>query len=108
GTRDGPASRVLANRVDRQALASRGLTFTWGSGRVRKGAFSVSLKLEPGPYQVLLHLPWSGGSPEEIAQQCVEFLRQPPSNWLGAEWFPQQVNLGPPSLAGPSWRRGGS
>jgi hypothetical protein len=107
-TPDRTAARVVANRVDRPALASRGLTFTWGSGRVRKGAFSVSLQLEPGPYQILVHLPWSGESPEAIARKCAEVLREQPSNWLGAEWFPQRANLDPPSLAGPSWRRGGS
>lgn len=107
-TPDRTAARLLAKQVDRQALASHGLAFSWGSGRVRKGAFSVSLQLEPGPYQVLVHLPWTGEAPEVIARECVEFLREPPSHWLEAEWFPQQVNLGPPSLAGPSWRRGGS
>ena len=107
-TPDRTAARILANQVDREAPASHGFTFTWSSGRIRRDMFSVALKLEPGPYQVIVHLPWSGTPPEAIAQQCVEFLCQPPATWLGAEWFPQQANLGPPSLAGPSWRRGGS
>jgi hypothetical protein len=107
-TPDRTAARLLANQVDRQTLASHGLTFTWGSGRVRQGAFSVALRLEPGPYQVLVHLPWIGEAPELIARKCAELLREPPTEWLGAEWFAQQVNLGPPSLLGSGWRRGDS
>jgi hypothetical protein len=107
-TPDRTAARLLADQVDRQALASHGLTFTWASGRVRQSAFSVSLKLEPGPYQILVHRPWSDEPPEEIARQCAAMLREQPSSWLGAEWIPQQANLGAPSLAGPSWRRCGS
>ena len=107
-TPDRTAARLLANQVDRQALASHGLTFTWASSRVRKGSFSVSLSLEPGPYQILIHVPRCGESPEVIAKKCADFLREGPSNWSGVEWFPQQSNLGPPSLTGPSWRRGGS
>jgi hypothetical protein len=106
-TPDRTAARLLRNYVDRQSLASHGLTFTWGSGRVRKGAFSVALQFEPGPYQVLVHLPWTGEPPEVIARKCAELLREPPSNWLAAEWFAQKPNLGPPLLVGPSWRRGG-
>src|SRR5262249_2150127 len=68
------AARLLANQVDRQTLTSHGLTFTWGSGRVRNGAFSVALQLEPGPYQVLVHLPWTGETPEVIARKCAELL----------------------------------
>jgi hypothetical protein len=107
-TSDRTAARLVANQVDREALTSHGLAFAWASGRVRKGAFSASLRLEPGPYQILVHVPWHGESPEAIARKCAKILREQPSNWLGAEWFPQQENLGPPSVAGPSWRRGGS
>jgi hypothetical protein len=107
-TADRTAARLLAGKVDRQALARLGLSFTWASGRVRKGAFSVSLSLEPGPYQILVHLPWRSESPEELARKGARLLREQPSSWIGTEWLPQQANLGPPSLAGPSWRRGGN
>jgi hypothetical protein len=107
-TPDRTAARLLASQIDRQALAMHGLTFIWGSGRARKGAFSVSLRLEPGPYQILVNLPWHEESPEGIARKCAELLREQPSSWIGAEWFPQQAGLGPPRLAGTSWRRGGS
>ncbi len=107
-TSDRTAARLLAGKVDRQTLARHGLSFAWASGRVRKGAFSVSLSLEPGPYQVLVHLPWNDESPEGIARKCAELLRDQPANWVQTEWFPQRVDLGPPSMAGPNWRRGGN
>jgi hypothetical protein len=107
-TPDRTAAKLLAARVDRSALARHGLSFAWASGRVRKGAFSVALNLEPGPYQILVHLAWNGESPETIAPKFAGLLGERPSSWIGAEWFPQQANLGPPSLSGPSWRRGGS
>src|SRR5262249_30873519 len=107
-TPDRTAARLLAGKVDRPVLARHGLSLAWASGRVRKGAVSVSLSLEPGPYQVLVHLPWNTESPEAIARKCAALLREEPSSWIGAEWFPQQANLGPPPGADPSWRRGGS
>jgi hypothetical protein len=107
-TPDRTAARLLAARVDRHTLSRHGLSFTWASGRVRKGAFSVSLSLEPGPYQILVHLAWNAESPETISRKFPVLLGERPSSWIGAEWYPQQANLGPPPLAGPSWRRGGS
>lgn len=103
-TPDRTAARLLANQVDRQTLATHGLTYSGGTGRIRKESFTVSLQLMPGPYQLLVHLPWIGDPPGVVAGKFAHLLRQSPASWE-VEWFPQQVNLGPPSLAGPNWRR---
>ena len=105
-TPDRTAARLLAGKIDRPTLARHGLSFAWASGRARSGAFSISFRLEPGPYHVLVHHPWAAESPEEIAQQAAQLLRLEPANWVQAEWFPQQAGLGAPLLAGPGWRRG--
>ncbi len=107
-TPDRTAARLLAGRVNREILSLRGLTYSWASGRVRKMTFTVSLILDPGPYQVLVHLPWNAEPPEEIADTCAKLLADKPASWAQAEWFPQRPDLGPPSLAGSSWLRGGS
>jgi hypothetical protein len=107
-TPDRTAARLLAGKVDRQVLGRHGLSYSWASGRVRKGRFTVSLDLQPGPYQVVVHLPCYAESPEEIARKCTELLAEEPASWAQVEWFPQRPELGPPSLAGASWRRGGS
>lgn len=99
-TPDRTAARLLAGMVDRQRLSLHGLSFCWASGRLRKGTFSVSLTLEPGPYQLLVHLPWNAESPERIARKCAELLAQQPTIWAQVEWFPQQSELGPPLVVG--------
>ncbi len=107
-TPDRTAARLLATTVDRLSLAREGLSFSWASGRVREAAFSVSLNLEPGPYQILVHLAWNMESPGTISRMFASLLRERPASWIDVEWFPQQANLGPPAMASPSWRRGGS
>jgi len=107
-TPDRTAARLLAGKVDREILRRHGVSYCWGSGRVRQGMFTISLKLEPGPYQLLLHLPWSTESPGKIAQRCAKLVAGAPARWVGVEWYPQQPGLGPPAIAGPTWRRGGS
>jgi hypothetical protein len=107
-TPDRPAARLLADKVNRGVLGRHGVSYSWASGRVRKDTLTVSLNLEPGPYQLLLHLPWNAESPEQIAQKCDEILGDPPASWAQVEWFPQRPGLGPPAMAGPSWRQGGN
>jgi hypothetical protein len=102
-TPDRTAARLLAETVDRRALARHGLSFTWASGRVRKDALSVSLRLDPGPYQIVVHLPWNQESPEATAQKFASLLGERPSSWIEVEWLSQRANLGPPRLAGPTW-----
>src|SRR3990172_11354240 len=67
-TPDRTAARLLAPLVDREALTPYHLTFCWSSGRIRANTFSASLLLQPGPFQLLVHLPWRDASPTEIAQ----------------------------------------
>jgi hypothetical protein len=106
-TPDRTAARLLSNAVDREALSQHGLTFNWASGRVRQEKFSVAMTLEPGPYQVLVHVSWIDESADEIARKSVELLKMDPKEWAGVEWFPQQSNLHAPLLSGLGWRQGG-
>ena len=104
-TRDRRAARLLREMIKPEVLLHHRLTFMWSSGRVRSGSFSVSLNLEPGPYQVLVHVPWEGESADEIACLFADLLGEPPDSWPNVVWYPQDVNLGPPTIAGPGWRR---
>src|SRR4030095_1125086 len=105
-TPDRTAARLLASIVDRDALARNQLRFTWASGRTKAATFTVSFILEPGPYQVLVYLPWQGERPEEIARTFAELLKQPPDSWPDAEWYPQAKDLEPPRFKGPGWHKG--
>jgi hypothetical protein len=106
-TPDRTAARLLAGKVNREILTRHGFSYSWASGRIRKGTFTVSLTLEPGPYQVLVHLPWKAESPAQISDRSAELLTRTPATWAKVEWFPQRPKLGPPPLAGPTWRQGG-
>jgi hypothetical protein len=102
-TADRTAGRLIARLVDRGALRGHGLSFKWASGRVRQGFMVVSLECEPGPYQLLLHVPWSNEPPAQIASRCVDMLSRDPRRWDQVAWLPQRPNLGPPEIAGPGW-----
>jgi len=104
-TPDRTAARLLASRVKRDILAESQLTFSWASGRIQAETFTISLILEPGPCQVLLHVPWSGESPEEIAGTCAELLERLPNTWPHVVWYPQGTDLKPPPFTGPGWRK---
>ena len=105
-TPDRTAARLTASRVDRNILASHGLLFQWASGRVRDGRFTVSLELQPGPYQVLVHILWRGESPEFVAAAMRHVLKQEPRAWGDVEWLPQGELKHAPLIAGPGWKLG--
>ena len=105
-TPDRTAARLLALVVNRSALARNHFTYTWASGRSQPGKFTVSLSLEPGPYQVLVHVPWRSEVSEEIARTCATLLEQPPDAWQDVVWYPQARELPPPPFRGPGWRKG--
>ena len=66
---------------------------------------TVALWLEPGPYQVLVRVPWGAAdNPSVTAEAVVTLLTQSPSYWFDVLWFPQNPTLGPPAIAGPGWR----
>ena len=104
-TPDRTAARLIRVAADRDALARNGFRFSWASGRARQGKMSVSLFLEPGPYQVLIHSPWTGQDPQAIAAILLNALRDSPYTWADVEYYPQAQGLGAPSIAGPRWRR---
>jgi hypothetical protein len=65
---------------------------------------TVSLTLNPGPYQVLVSLPWDVKDVEEIAARFKSKLAGPPENWQNVECNPLAQNLGPPPIRGIGWR----
>jgi hypothetical protein len=103
-TPDRTAARLISGVVDRALLAFRGFDFSWSSGRCRQGMMTVSLLLGPGPYQVLIHLPWSGKDIEGIVNQFKTVLSRPPETWPNVECIAQAQGLGPPPITGPGWK----
>jgi len=103
-TPDRTAARLLRAAVNREALLLHNLTFRWSSRRLHPDKFTISLNLDPGPYQVLIDVPWDQETPEEIVLRCIALLSDAPSSWPDATWNPQSAGLPRPSIAGPGWR----
>ena len=104
-TPDRTAARLTAYLINREPLARNHLSFTWASGRVRPGTLSLALMLERGPYQILVHLPWSNETPDGIARRAAELLEQPPDTWPQVDWYPLSPGLQFPPFDGPGWRK---
>lgn len=102
-TPDRTAARLLATTLSHETLAANGFTYMWASGRVRDHAFTVSLSLRPGPYQILVHIPWQLESPSQIATKAAHILNEEPRTWTNVQWHPQAQGLLKPSIAGPKW-----
>jgi hypothetical protein len=103
-TPDRTVARLIRAAVDKTALESRGFIFSWASGRCRDGMMTVALTLSPGPYQVLVNLPWDRASIENIVDQFASLLRVEPESWPEVECYPQAQQLGPPPFEGAGWR----
>jgi hypothetical protein len=103
-TPDRTVARLIGAAVDKAALERRGFAFSWVSGRCRQGSMTVSLMLSPGPYQVLVNLPWDGTSVQSIVDQFASLLRGEPASWPDVDCYPQVQRLGPPPFEGPGWR----
>jgi len=97
------AARLISRAVDRSALARRGFEFSWASGRCMDGVMTASLVLTPGPYQVLVNVPWNGQDIESVVSQFKLILGQSPEVWPNVSWSPQAKGLGPPPITGPGW-----
>jgi len=103
-TPDRTAARLIKTSVDRERLAESGLELEWASGRVGSNTMTISLRLVPGPYQLLVHVPWAGEPPEALAELCCRLLGENPRWWSDVEWLPQATGLGRPRIAGRGWR----
>ena len=57
-------------------LARRGFEFSWASGRCRDGMMTASLGLTPGPYQVLVSVPWDGENIDGMVAHFAAILSQ--------------------------------
>jgi hypothetical protein len=100
-------ARLVRASLDHALLQRSGLTFSWASGRSRKDHFTIALMLEPGPYQLIVCVPWNGESPEALSRTCLELLHSAPTSWPNVEWYPQAAGLAvPPAIGGPGWRAG--
>lgn len=104
-TPDRTAARLLASLLNRDILTRNQLTFSWASGRTRQGMFTIALTLSSasGQCQILVHLPWTGELPDEIATAGAELLERPPETWPLVEWYPQDTRPQPPPFNGPGW-----
>ena len=98
------AGRLISQAVDRTSLARRGFEFSWASGRCTDGMMTASLLLRPGPYQILVRLPWNGKDIDSIVSQFKAILSQPPETWSNVQWNPQAQGLGPPPIGGRGWK----
>ena len=98
------AARLIANAVDTKALEHSGFLFDWASGRCKEGFMTVSLTLNPGPYQILVKLPWDGKAVDDIVARFKLQLAEAPESWQGVECFPLAQNLGLPPIRGLGWR----
>jgi hypothetical protein len=105
-TPDRTTARLIATAVDRHALAQRGLTFEWASGRLRPHTMSLSLRYEPGPYQLVVHVHAKDAAPEDVARDCAALMLQDPARWRHVVWYPQQRQQDAPAIAGPGWKKG--
>jgi hypothetical protein len=103
-TPDRTAARLIAKTIDRTVLEEKGLAFSWASGRFDEGMMTVAFVLNPGPYQVLVKIPWDGKSVESIVDRFRLLLRKSPESWPNVECYPQVQGLGPPPVGGPGWR----
>jgi hypothetical protein len=102
---DRTAARLVREGVDRRALAAHGLAYGWASARLDRDRFTVSLTLEPGPFQILVSVPWTGVDPEPVAAEVVALLARPPQSWPDVTYSPIGGGDALPSLCGPGWRR---
>jgi hypothetical protein len=104
-TPDRTAARLIRDGVDRRTLAMQGLGYQWSSGRLSRDHLAISLRVDPGPYQALVWVPWTGGaSASAMAAEALLVLALPPATW-NAHYHPLAHGLGQPAIAGPNWRR---
>ena len=97
------AARLLATTLPQDKLAQSGLTYDWASGRIRNETLTVSLTHIPGPYQILIHIPWKGESPSEIATMAADILGKAPNTWRDVQWHRLAPHLNVPTIIGPNW-----
>ena len=103
-TADRTAGRLILQSIDRKLLLRQGLEFSWISGTSDEGMMTVLLELTPGPYDVLVRVPWDGQGVEWIVNRFKNIFREPAETWPHVEWRPQKNGLGPPPITGPGWK----
>ncbi|MEU1360684.1 hypothetical protein ABZ356_12675 [Micromonospora zamorensis] len=98
------AGRRVLTGVDRERLLTYGLRPSWVANDYRDHKlFRVALQIG-GDYQVFVDTRWHGRSPEELAGEVCATLALPPSTWHATWHAIIPTLIGPPKVAGPSWR----
>jgi hypothetical protein len=101
-TPDRTAARILRSLVDHSVLARSGLNYQWASGRIRDATLTISLSSPLSDHQILVHVPWHQQSPDEIAREAADVLKEDPNQWRDIAWY--GTNSTPP-FNGPAWQR---
>lgn len=99
-TPDRTAARLLKGQIDADFLERFGLKYEWASGRVFPDQFAIAMRGPSGYHQILLRIPWSNESPEEIAEIASNLLGTNPEKWPRATWYGTATT---PPFKGPRW-----
>lgn len=101
------AGRLVLEQVDRDHLASLGLTVSGACNDWRDpGVFTAWLS-DPGRYQVIVDFPWGDLDPTAMANEvCRVLTHDSPDTWR-ARWHGNapETRSTPPLLAGSRWTR---
>lgn len=101
---DATTARLLQMALDHETLARYGFKFAWNSGRERRDAFTIHLTLDPGAYDIDVHIPRNRRDPEAIAADAAAMLKEHPAAWRHVEWSADKAgSMSPPAFAGPGW-----
>ena len=100
-TPDRTAARILGSLVDHRALTANNLKYQWASGRIRENTLAISLGGPEDCHQILVYVPWSKQSPDEIAGEAADILKMDPNEWPDIVWYGEKCN---PPFTGPAWR----
>jgi len=84
-TPDRTAARQIRNAIDKDLLARNCLRFEGASDKAHSSTMTVSLEQRPGPYQLLLHLPWDGKDVDDIVARFKLLLASDPESWPTVE-----------------------
>lgn len=97
------AARLIKSAIKTQCLEPPGFELDWVSGRAVGGRMTAAFTLRPGPFQVLLQMPWDADDIDAIVYSFQAVLERPPEEWPEVRCYPQTHDLGLPAIAGPGW-----
>lgn len=99
------AARAVLEDVDHDLLRASGLTLSWAAADHRApDKFLVALHARDEEFQVFLRFQLAGRSPEAVAEEVVQTLKQQPRRWRAMYRSMVVGRRGRPSMAGWRWR----